>query len=212
MKEDIINETNKEKEKSNLVIQDYLSIGYIYLLVLGVVYQTIYYKFLDINILEYSSVLDVLISPVAIITENLWLSIVLVIALLLTYLYKIFLPRYYKFLGKKQKYKSGKNKLKLDKALRGVESNAFKYVMSGIMIFSVFIGMGIGRGAKTKKRINKDEIKHTHKLIFEDNKTEKIKMLGKNSLYVFYVTKGKGEVSISPIEGNIKAIKKLRKE
>ena len=37
-------------------------------------------------------------------------------------------------------------------------------------------------------------------------------MLGKNSLYVFYVTQGNGEVSISPIDGNIKVIKKLKKE
>jgi len=36
-------------------------------------------------------------------------------------------------------------------------------------------------------------------------------MLGKSSLYVFYITKGKGEVYISPIDGNIKIIKKLKK-
>ena len=33
-------------------------------------------------------------------------------------------------------------------------------------------------------------------------------MLGKNSLYVFYVLKDDKEVIISPIEGNIKMIKK----
>ena len=43
------------KDESKYGIQDYLSIGYVFLLVLGVLHETIYYKFLGVNILEYSS-------------------------------------------------------------------------------------------------------------------------------------------------------------
>jgi len=208
-----INKSTKEEVevRSKLGLQDYLSLGYIYLLVLGVFHETIYYKYLDINILEYSSVLDVLISPISVITGNLWLCVALIFAVGFAYLYKVFLPKYYRYLGKKKKYQSGKNKIKIDKTLKGLESSAFTIFIISLMIFSVFTGMGIGSGIKLKQRINKDEIKYTHELIFEDNKTEKIKMLGKNSLYVFYITKGKGEVYISPIDGNIKIIKKLKK-
>ena len=210
MKEAITENTKTESKKSNLGLQDYLSLGYIFLLILGVVHQTIYYKFIGINILEYSSILDVLISPVSIITGDLILIIALIFAVLFALLYKVFLPKYYKKMAKKEKYQSGKNKDKLEKALKGVQSNSFTIFIISLMIFSVFVGLGVGRGLKIKERINEDTIKHTHELIFEDNKSEKIKMLGKNSLYVFYVTKGKGEVTVSPIDGNIKAIKKLK--
>ena len=77
------------------------------------------------------------------------------------------------------------------------------------MIFSVFIGMGFGRGMKAKRNLKKDKITYTHELVFEDNKKQNIKMLGKNSLYVFYQTEAKANVSISPIDGNIRTINKL---
>ncbi len=65
MKEtEIITSENTNKV---LVLQDYLSIGYLFILVLGVVQETIYYKFLGVNILDYSSILDVLIRPIAVI-------------------------------------------------------------------------------------------------------------------------------------------------
>jgi uncharacterized membrane protein YbaN (DUF454 family) len=200
----------ESKESSNLNLQDYLSLGYIFLLVLGVFHETIYYKFLDINILEYSSILDVLISPISVITGNLKLGLAVVFTLLLTYLLNMFMPKYYTYLSKKKKYQSGKNKFKVDKAMKSLKTNDFIIFMSVFMVFSVFIGMGFGRGMKEKRRLQNEDIKYTHELIFEDNQKEKIKMLGKNSLYVFYVNKTKGNVLISTIDGNIKTIKKLK--
>jgi len=208
-----INQNNtQDEEKSNLGIQDYLSIGYIYLLILGVFHETIYYKFLDVNILEYSSVLDVLISPVSVISSDLRLAVVLSFAVVLAYVLKYLLPYQYRYLAKKDKYQSGKYKIKLEKAIREHKSSRSTIVLIAFMLFSVFIGMGFGRGMKTKRIINEEKIEYTHELIFEDNQSEKIKMLGKNSLYVFYVTEDKGDVLISPIEGNIKTIKKMKKK
>jgi len=60
-----------------------------------------------------------------------------------------------------------------------------------------------------KSRIDGNEFKLTHELIFHNKKVQKIKLLGKNSLYVFYVTKPKGEILISPIDSNIETIKTL---
>jgi len=37
-------------------------------------------------------------------------------------------------------------------------------------------------------------------------------MLGKNSLYIFFVTKNEKEVKIAPIDGNIKLITNLKEE
>ncbi len=197
---------------SGLGIQDSLSLGYVILLILGVIHETIYYKFLGVNILEYSSVLDVLISPVSVISGNLILGFAVIFCPLFALMYAKLLPKYYKWLAKKPKYQTGKNKDKLDKMSSQIDSKSFLIIMTIVFVFSMFIGLGIGRGSKIKDKITKSDITFSHVLIFEDGDTKEIKMLGKNSLYVFYVTKGNEEISISPIDGNIKTIKKLKKQ
>ncbi|WP_397362872.1 hypothetical protein [Olleya sp. R77988] len=202
------------KKESNLGIQDYLSIGYVFLLILGVFYQTIYYKFLGINILEYSSILDVLISPIAVLTGDLKLLIGVVMCVVFAFLYARFIPKYYVWLRKKEKYQSGKKKEKLEKTIKALKEGikGLVVVMIALCIFGGFIGFGIGRGGKTRDKIQNGDFKLTHQLIFEDGETQNIKMLGKNSLYVFYITKDEKEVAIAPIDGNIKLIKNLKEE
>jgi len=43
-------------------------------------------------------------------------------------------------------------------------------------------------------------------------KEVEVKLIGSNSQYIFYVLENDNEVSISPIQGNVKTIKKLPKE
>ena len=42
-------------------------------------------------------------------------------------------------------------------------------------------------------------------VIRQDNTSKKVNIIGKNSLNVFYVLKGNKEITIIPIEGNIKS-------
>ncbi len=207
-----MNEKKANKDIENITVQDYLSIGYVFLLILGVFHETIYYKFIGVNILEYSSVLDVLISPISVIIGNLYLGLAVVVCVGIGIGYTKLLPIYYKWLGKKKKYQAGKNKEKLEQTSAKIKSKNFAVVMIVLYVFSMFIGLGVGRGSKTLSRIEEGDIKPTHELTFEDGGQHKIKMLGKNSLNVFYIIIGETEVSISPIEGNIKVIKKLKKE
>lgn len=201
------------KQELNHNIQDYLSIGYVFLLILGVLHQTIYYKYLGVNIFEYSSILDVLISPVSVIAGDLKLLIGLIICVVLAIGYAKVLPKYYTWLSKKKKYQSGKKKAKLDKALKTFKtgSKQLVFVMIALYIIGAFIGFGIGRGGKIKQKIDNNDFKITHKLTFSDGEHQNIKLLGKNSLNVIYVIEGQKEVLVSPIEGNIKTIKKLTK-
>lgn len=201
------------KKESEFGIQDYLSIGYVFLLILGVLHETIYYKFLGINILEYSSILDVLISPVSVIAGDLKLLLGIVICIILAVGYAKVLPKYYAWLSKKKKYQSGKKKEKLEKNLHAFKtgSKQLVFVMIALYIIGGFVGFGIGRGGKTKNKIENGEIKITHELTFEDGENLKVNMLGKNSLYVFYVKENKRDVLISPIDGNIKVIRKISK-
>ncbi|MCK0109608.1 hypothetical protein MWU58_09910 [Flavobacteriaceae bacterium S0825] len=209
MEEEVINPI--EKKESQLGIQDYLSIGYVFLLILGVLHQTIYYNFLGVNIFEYSSILDVLISPVSVIAGDLKLLIGIIICVVLAIGYAKVLPKYYTWLSKKKKYQSGKKKARLDKALNTFKtgSKQLVFVMISLYIIGAFIGFGVGRGGKIKQKIENGDIKITHQITFSDGESQKITMLGKNSLNVIYVKEGQKEVLVSPIEGNIKTIKKI---
>ena len=196
----------------NLALQDYLSIGYMFLLVLGVLHETIYYKFLGVNILEYSSVLDVLISPIAVMGGNLTLAIAVIITILFANFYFWLTPKYFNYLSKKKKYEEGLNKLKLEKYQEMFKNQNRKFLLMAFFVISLFIGLGVGRGQKTKERIETNNIKMTHQIHFERGGKQKINMFGKNSLYIFYVGAGMEEVSIAPIQGNIRLIQKLRKK
>lgn len=207
-------ETNSENTFSfkNLGLQDYLYIGYAFLLVLGLFHETIYYKFLGVNILDFSSLLDVLICPVSVITGNLILGLALLFCALVLFIVTKLLPKYYESLSKKEKYQSGKKKEKLDKAIESFKSKNATITLGVFYVFCLYVGLGIGRGIGTKRKLNQKKIKLTHELVFDDGEKQEIKMLGKNSLYVFYVTQEKREVVIAPIEGNIKKMSKLKKE
>lgn len=202
---------SKTKKASKLEIQDYLSLGYVFLLILGVLHQTIYYKYLGVNILEYASILDVLLSPVSVLTSDSKLLIGMSICLVLASLYARFLPKYYIWLSKKKRYQSGKRKERIEKSLKTFQAGSGQLVLVMMMLFVIggYVGFGFGKGSRTKAKIENGEIELSHQITFEDQETIHVKMLGKNSLYVFYITDNSKEVSIAPIDGNIKLIKKI---
>ena len=51
-------------------VQNLLPLGYLFLILLGIAKESIFYYQLGINIVRYSSIMDILISPVAAITSN----------------------------------------------------------------------------------------------------------------------------------------------
>ncbi len=208
-------ESNLEQTQLNTSqygIQDYMSIGYVFLLILGVLNQTIYYSFLGINIFEYTTVLDVLISPIAVLSDS-WIIMVTVVGLVFLMIgYFKLIKIYYNKLAKKEKYQSGKKKEQLDKVRANFNK---KYAVVPFILFvliSMYVGLGIGGGQKIKERINSFDYKYTHQIAFEDGEKKEVKIIGKNSAYVFFVTKEETNINIVPIEGNIKLIKKIKKE
>ncbi len=56
--------------KLSEIIQKTLPFGYLFLVVLGILKESIYYYQVGINILKYSSIMDVLISPIADLTST----------------------------------------------------------------------------------------------------------------------------------------------
>ena len=172
--------------------QDYISMGYLALLFLGILRETIYYRILGINILNYSSLIDVLLSPVSLLTEHIILIIALIV---ITALFTYFLNR-----------KESK------------EKKTFIYWLfaSTPMFFSVLFGMIIGnsvfKSTRIKNEIKVAEHKANHQILFNDNEKIDVKIIGQNSDYVFYVTESDDQISISPVKGNIKKIEKLKED
>jgi uncharacterized membrane protein len=66
----------------NLGFQEYLSIGYLYLVILGVVSESIFYKMLGINILYFASLSDILTAPLTLLMSH-WLIPVTILGMVL---------------------------------------------------------------------------------------------------------------------------------
>lgn len=179
----------------NLGLQEYLSLGYIYLLILGLITESIFYKLLGINILNYSSLSDILLSPISLLTGNPILTVLLLF-------FFVFCFFYFKFLIPKiQKKKEGET-------ATAITSRRIMLI-SLLMLFSPFIGVEIGRGSKLKKQISTGTTKPDHLITFVDSKTENVRIIGQNAAYIFYVPEHKNQVIVAPIGNAIFSIQKL---
>ncbi len=197
MKKEIENPSNESS------IQDYLSMGYLYLLALGIFREVIYYGFLDVNILSYSDVMDVLLSPLVFLSKDLKVSGMLIVFGVLIY-----------FLSK---YTHKKKQKETTESLDGNPPPQPDFIKGTILLMGLgflafFFGTGIGSGFKYAKKLKAGEFENTHQIIFLDKEEVNVKMIGSNSQFVFYVLENDKQVSISPIQGNVKKIQRLESE
>ena len=188
--------------KSNLdQTQGVLSLGYVLLVILGIINETLFYSQFGINILEYSDILDVLISPIS----KLASSKILLILSLVVILTVILLPR---MSDKLKNRKWFANSFKLN--AEGV--NIEKRVLNTLTLFSViffigvFVGAGLGKGEKLKNKIKSDKIEYNDIVNFIDGHSLSVEIIGKNSSYIFYINKDNNDVEISPINGTVKSL------
>lgn len=191
-------------------LQEYLSLGYVYLIILGIISDVIYFNFFGINILKYAAISDILISPISTLVRDIWVLITVVVSIILGYLIMFkAMPSFHARNRQKEWYGKIQNVDKLDKYYSEIDGNNSKQV--GILLFflvSMFLGMGIGSGTAISNRIKNGSIKLDHTIIFSDNVSKQVKMIGQNSGYLFYVTEGQKKVSITPM-GQVKEIQKL---
>lgn len=188
--------------------QAFLSIGYVYLIVMGVLNETLYYQQIGIDILNYSSILDVLISPIS----NLTSSITSMVIVILLILFVMRAPRF--FAKRKDKAWFTKAfKLEEDLDVKGVEQALLKKFsfMLALALFGFYIGTGLGGGFKTADKIKKGKITYEDKLTFINGDSDAIHILGTNSAYVFYLLENNKSVQITPISGVVQRIEDNKK-
>lgn len=195
--------------KSIEKLQNLLPLGYLFLVLLGIIKESVYFHQLGINILMYSSIMDILISPIATLTSH---PIVL-IAVVTMFIFPFYLPSILsKNSHKKWIVKAFElHKIKQDASEEEVK-NYFVFVsikMLSIMLLSFFLGFGIAGGWDVSQRIKKDKMKYDYKLNYNTGESEEIYMVGSNSVYYFYVAKGDKSIKIAPV-ASIKDIEMIK--
>lgn len=188
-------------------VQDFLSFGYLYLLLLGIVSDSIYYGMAGINIISYSSVLDVLLSPIVRLTDNLVFPLVIFLTPAVLYWWLNLMRR----MEEKKKAKKKEQSDKPKGAAISLSSRSMWLFFTGLVIFSAFIGYGLGGGHSLQQSLEDGKVKPNHRITFQDGHTAEVKLVGNNSEYVFYIMKDSAVVTVSPIKETIRSIEELVK-
>jgi hypothetical protein len=187
---------------THISIQDYLSFGYLYLLILGILKDSIYYHFLGVNILAYSTIIDILLSPIVSLVER---PLVLMLFLFFSSLF-ILEPYIHEKNRDKPWYQKWFNVKERDE--RFAKVGIFPGGVKLLLLFSAgfFVGTGFGGGLKKSKQIKNNEFKLYDKIEYINGDQIDVDLLGQNSSYIFYLVKDAKTVTIAPIAGNIKKI------
>ncbi len=196
-----------------LSLQEYFYIGYLYLIALGVVSDAIFYGIFGVSYLNYTTILDALISPISLLVNNWHISIFLALMFWLMQMYfSKWMFKLYAYLRVKKWYKKIYNIEKWDKKYAELEKK--KNNPSGLMFifFLLFVSMRTGMGIGTKQRVNTKEVVPNYTLVFKDNTKLDVKKVGQNSAYFFYFIPGEKVITATPIAENLKQIKVLKKE
>jgi hypothetical protein len=190
-------------------IQTLLPLGYLYLVVLGIIKETTYFYQLDINIIKYSSIMDILISPIATLTSH----VVIFTTILLFIIFCYYLPSilykhdHKKWVQKMFELKKTKENFSDDEIKNYYQLVTIKFL--AVLLLSVYLGYGCTDGYMASKKIKDNTLKFNYKLTYSSDDTEEIFLLEANSIYYFYVQKGSKNIKIAPI-GAIKNLELIK--
>jgi len=192
-------------------LQRLLPFGYLFLVVLGIIKESVYYYQFDINILKYSNIMDILISPIADLTSHPIILFSFIAFILMLYLMVFVLSKNHrkewvrKIVGSKDSLGT-----LTEKEVKTYFGNIF-LLMFALGLLSFFLGIGLGNGMKVSKRIATTNLEYTYKLTYNSDESKEIYLIGSNSANYFYVVKGNKNVQISPV-GTVKIIELLPKK
>jgi len=182
-------------------VEHLLPLGYLYLVVLGILKETVFLYQLDINILKYSSIMDVLISPIATMTSNAAVFAIIILIIALSY----YLPSVLYKHGHKKWFIKNFDLKKTKGEVPDAEIKEY-YLFIAVRTFasfllSVYIGFGVAEGYMTSQKIKNNKLEYDYKLNYNTGESETIFLIESNSLYYFYVAKGEKSIKIAPISG-----------
>ncbi|WP_294960267.1 hypothetical protein [uncultured Flavobacterium sp.] len=179
-------------------LEKLLPFGYLFLILMGILKDSIYYYQFGINILRYSTIMDVLLSPIAEFTSN----PIILSAIILLFVLHFYLPS---FLAKNKDLPFVKRSFEL-KSTDELSPQETKSYYNGIAIkslvvflLSFFLGYGMAGGYFNTKKLKENTLEYSHQLDFNDGVSKNVFIIGNNSLYYFYLVKGDKKVKITPL-------------
>mgnify|MGYP000214789939 CR=1 FL=1 len=199
-------------EENKLGLQDYFYIGYLYLIILGIVSDAIFYGIFGVSYLNYTTILDALISPLSLLTNYWILSVILGLLFWLMYMYfSNWMFKLYAYFREKKWYRKIYDIEKWDKKYEALKKKKNKIPGLMFIFFLLFISMRTGMGIGLKEKYTTKEIIPNYTLIFKDNSKLDVRKVGQNSAYFFYFIPGEKVITATPISDNLKQIKVLKK-
>lgn len=190
--------SQEQKPLENL--QLFTTAGYLALLVIGITKEVLKYAILDINILPYYSITDIVLSPLDILRQY-WIIV-------LTPLFLLFWIDAFRGTAKnmqqKAKYYQGRKKRWIDWWAKLKMNWGFLWVFYASFVLGIAFQSAVMNANKLQEALTTNTLEMTHELIFRDQEKLKVAIVGQSSEFIFYVEEGQQEISISPINGNIK--------
>lgn len=187
-------------------IQRSLPFGYLFLVIMGILKESVFYYQIGINILKYSTIMDILISPIATLTAHPVILIALIIIVVFSFAFPSFLS---KQANKDKKWALKMASLKEHKtmtkeAIENHFTNMFVRFLA-MMLLSFFVGIGWGEGLGLTRKIRENKLKYDYKLNYGDDNSDLVHLIGSNSMYYIYLVKGNKTIKIAPVS-SIKSI------
>jgi hypothetical protein len=184
-----------------LAIQDYITLGYLYLVVLGIVNIVIYYSSFDINIFDYIAITDILLAPINMLFLSYEYTLMVIIVIgIVSYLSKFVLLGINKLI---EKISNNYN--------WSVKRIAFPPMIVFIILFTyIFLELSINMADAVSSKVKSKTFKLTTTITFADNTQKDVRVIATTSMYLFYVEKGEDVVTIMPISGNLKSMKDIK--
>ena len=193
-------------ENNKKTIQDYLSLGYLFLILCGLAKDIIFYGYLGINILNYASISDVLLSPISYLGENIYAVVFIFFLPIIMYSTHNKLAQWHQKYKDKKWYNWGMDMSNWEEYLSKPPSVLRALPMIAFTLVSFFLGTGLGGGSKVKDRLSTNDYEINRQFHFQNKESIDVKLIGQNSQYVFYVLKDNPTIHIAPIQGNIRHI------
>ncbi|WP_114820816.1 hypothetical protein [Chryseobacterium sp. KLBC 52] len=187
-------------------IQRSLPFGYLFLVIMGILKESVFYYQININILKYSTIMDILISPIATLTAHPIILIALIGVVVFSFAFPSFLS---KQANKNKSWALQMASLKehenmSKEAIENHFTNMFVRFLA-MMLLSFFVGIGWGEGLGLTRKIKENKLKYDYKLNYGDESFDQVHLIGSNSMYYIYLAKGNKTIKIAPI-GSIKSI------
>lgn len=176
-------------------LQTYLPLGYLYLVILGIIKESVQFYQLGINILKYSTVMDILIGPIADLMSH-----PLIVLGFLALLIMGFLQMKYIFNKGSEKYFKaffGKNKPKEEFTPQDFHRKIIEFY--AFLMASFFLGIGLAEGRMVTDRLKDNSLKYNHQLNYNTGESEQVHLVDNNSVYYFYFSKGDKHLKIAPV-------------